>query len=481
MRMNRFFLGLGIGFFIFCIPLFWVVCEEKSENSTNRVAVIESRSLEENPPLFQKIINFDQSIWEIEGLQFQNEHLPFGFQWVSSLERSTVRSDHHLSFFGFTVLESIARFRESPDANKLKGISLLLYASSSGEENFSKEDFQKFREKIENSMNTWTGMKARDATVVTLDPDLKRKSWFKFPLRVNLDWSATEIPIEADNGDAPNRTEFQAQLLRITFSPYNGKDPLEDLARIDPNLSKTAIIKLKDLQERIQKETNGDVYLKGVPMVNQGSGEYCVVASMERLLRYYGFDIDQYEMTGFVHSRDYGTSSEDMFTALKKMGERFSLSVNDLQNFKLEDFLAEIKEYNSLAQQKKAKEIEIPKSGLIIPTEIYEEMDLNLLREVYRKRIPEKNKFGENIATTINRGAPVLWSVLLGFLENEDSRELQDKGGHLRLIIGYNFKDPKKPEIIYTDSWGAGHEHKRMSLDDAFFITRGVYTVVPDS
>jgi hypothetical protein len=46
----------------------------------------------------------------------------------------------------------------------------------------------------------------------------------------------------------------------------------------------------------------------------------------------------------------------------------------------------------------------------------------------------------------------------------------------MRLIIGYN---PNKKEILYSDSWGYGHELKRMPLDDAYTITTGLYTVDP--
>jgi hypothetical protein len=43
----------------------------------------------------------------------------------------------------------------------------------------------------------------------------------------------------------------------------------------------------------------------------------------------------------------------------------------------------------------------------------------------------------------------------------------QKSGGHLRLIIGYN---TAKGELLYTDSWGPGHDLKRMSLEDAWLM-----------
>ena len=46
----------------------------------------------------------------------------------------------------------------------------------------------------------------------------------------------------------------------------------------------------------------------------------------------------------------------------------------------------------------------------------------------------------------------------------------------MRLIIGYN---DKKNEILYTDSWGAGHELKRMPVDWAWTITHSLMYMKP--
>ena len=46
----------------------------------------------------------------------------------------------------------------------------------------------------------------------------------------------------------------------------------------------------------------------------------------------------------------------------------------------------------------------------------------------------------------------------------------------MRLIIGYN---EKNDEIIYTDSWGAGHEYKRMKTTDAYSVSMNLITIKP--
>lgn len=50
----------------------------------------------------------------------------------------------------------------------------------------------------------------------------------------------------------------------------------------------------------------------------------------------------------------------------------------------------------------------------------------------------------------------------------------ESRGGHARLIIGYNLK---KKTIIYTDSWGAMHARKTMPAADAMGMTMGRYII----
>jgi len=46
----------------------------------------------------------------------------------------------------------------------------------------------------------------------------------------------------------------------------------------------------------------------------------------------------------------------------------------------------------------------------------------------------------------------------------------------MRLIIGYN---DKTEEIIFSDSWGAGHEAKRMKMSDAYKASHGLFVLKP--
>jgi len=67
-----------------------------------------------------------------------------------------------------------------------------------------------------------------------------------------------------------------------------------------------------------------------------------------------------------------------------------------------------------------------------------------------------------------------MWSVHLGLFKEGDLP--QSGGGHMRLIIGYN---DTTNEVLFSDSWGAGHELKRINADEAWSMTSGLYGMEP--
>ncbi len=83
-------------------------------------------------------------------------------------------------------------------------------------------------------------------------------------------------------------------------------------------------------------------------------------------------------------------------------------------------------------------------------------------------------RFQREVQTHIDAGIPLLWTVQLGLIPEPGIP--QSGGGHMRLIIGYN---TKTQEILFSDSWGAGHELKRMPAADAWTITTGAMSIEP--
>jgi hypothetical protein len=105
---------------------------------------------------------------------------------------------------------------------------------------------------------------------------------------------------------------------------------------------------------------------------------------------------------------------------------------------------------------------------------IYGAMKGPVLKEARTKNKSDLSRFQREVQTHVDAGVPLLWSVQLGLIEEPGLP--QAGGGHMRLIIGYN---TKTQEILYSDSWGAGHELKRMKADDAWTITTQLVTIEP--
>ena len=101
-------------------------------------------------------------------------------------------------------------------------------------------------------------------------------------------------------------------------------------------------------------------------------------------------------------------------------------------------------------------------------------MEGAVLKEARTKNKAALIRFQHEVQNRIDAGIPLLWSVQLGLVPERGIP--QGAGGHMRLIIGYN---SKTEEILYSDSWGAGHELKKMKADDAWTITTGLMTIEP--
>jgi len=424
------------------------------------------------PPIFQSLIAFEPSIWETPSPRFALAQSRFGFKWTSVTDNNTSRSGTKLTFLEHTVYETIARFKDA----KLEEIMVLLFGRGDTQQDLSETRFQELLKGIQASMDQWVGSKGVDAAAQSSAVDITRKSWFKAPLRLDLEWSVTR---NATDPTAPldgRKIKFRAEFIRLTATSYDGKQSIAQLTKPNFQGPKTPTVRLSKLKDRIQHEGSGDIYLENIPMVDQGHKGYCVNAAAERVMRYYGLDIDQNEIAKASNTlTEGGTGSDAMVKALKQIGGKFSLVVQPLKDFNTDDFFKEKDVYNTLARKEKKKSIIVPNSGVIDIGEVYSQMDVDLLRQVRFKKTSEKTKFISDAISLIDKGAPALWSVTLGFVP-ETPKLPQASGGHMRLIIGYN---KKTSEIIYTDSWGAGHEFKRMSMDDAFFITQGLYSVLP--
>jgi len=205
----------------------------------------------------------------------------------------------------------------------------------------------------------------------------------------------------------------------------------------DWSMGKLAVgVQRMALSKNITKTNTGDVYIAGVPMVDQGAKGYCVAASCQRLLEYMQIPCDQHQIAELV-SAD-AQSGADIFVMQKSLGKidgSFKVSFKPFIN----------------------PEIYYMSNG---------------------KRRVSQRQFHLAVKEHVDKGVPLLWALELGrFPEKPElPNEGQVSGGHMRLVIGYN---ERTNEVLFTDSWGAGHELKRMAEDGAYEVTLGLYSMSP--
>ena len=234
------------------------------------------------------------------------------------------------------------------------------------------------------------------------------------------------------NPEAPAKIEF----LRMRIARKNAKGAYAAAMETRNNV----LVRVGDLPEHVKKDAKGNVYVDGVPMVDQGQKGYCVVAAVQRLFEYYGIPCDQHQLAQIAGSDPTrGTSPLVVNEELGKIDYRFNTRFEVL----------------AIASQK----------GLV-----------ELVKDKYIGDPVEERDFQKHVRRYIGYGIPLLWSLTLGVYPEEPAISLQGTGGHMRMIIGYNDKDNR---IIFSDSWGAGHEFKTMDAHDAFRATEGLYLLKP--
>ncbi len=200
-------------------------------------------------------------------------------------------------------------------------------------------------------------------------------------------------------------------------------------------------VKQSELLKNVIRQDNGDVMISNMPMVDQGDKGYCVVATVQRVFEYYGIGADMHQIAEIAKADPQkGTSTLMMAKELDEIDHRFKTSIE------------------IIAMGEPLTEVEKKREGYFVG-----------------KPVDDK-KFFRALRSSIEKGLPLLWSLELGIYPEVPQLAPQTSGGHMRLIIGYN---DNTEEIIFTDSWGAKHEAKRMKMAHCYNASRGLFLLKP--
>lgn len=316
-----------------------------------------------------------------------------------------------------------------------------------------RDEYMELMESSIDCLDNMFGVKGKVVKVSRRDSAVALKAWV-------WEWEMGVARLEcAWTGGKRN---FRGEFIRLSIGP--------DKASISKGSSEDAV-KRSDLKQNLQRdEDSRRVYIENIPMVDQGSKGYCVPASVARVFAYYGMDgVDQHALAQICSSAgEDGTSTDTMKDALEAIGRKFHIRVQSLEGKSSTDAILKlIADYNKAAKKLKKQQA--------TPMNWQEETtDAAVLLEARGNKKYTKKWLGK-LKKYIDAGIPVLWCVELGIFPEEELQS-QTSGSHMRLIIGY---DEEKSQIIYSDSWGRGHEMKAMPLKFAASITREAYVLRP--
>ena len=300
-------------------------------------------------------------LWSWSRDDFRQHAASCGFGWESNA-RDTARSVMKgLSFMDEPVLETLVRF----ESNTVSEVVLSLYNRGDAGD-IDESAFEQRMEKIDAKFKAFTGVAGKDVSPRgASSPARKDRTllWVKEQQVFLLEYAFTRTKPKAGKGSV------QPEFINLTIKKKEKTYLNAVAADIKADVTSTT------LQQRVKKNENGDVLLDAVPMVDQGQKGYCAVAAVERVMRYYGSDVNQHELAQRAETASSGgTDAASLVKALKAMGVFLGVKIKVLEDFG--DFMKVVTEYNREAKKEKSSDIIVlPRSGTIYVDTIYDRMD----------------------------------------------------------------------------------------------------------
>lgn len=326
------------------------------------------------------------------------------------------------------------------DEKKEHPASLLIVLYNKGDDgNIDKKEFNQRVKDALAALDAVCGVKGKKKNVAAKESGVKLKAWV-------WEWENGAAMLEAhDTGKG--KKDYEAEFIRLRMA--------KDAAGLERGSAADAGSR-RELLANVKRTDEGDVWIDNIPMIDQGEKGYCLPATVARIFSYYGMDgVDMHAMASMCDTvAGGGTTIGGMLEALEKIGSRFHVRVMTMKDKGKKPGPEEIVEsYNKLAKRKGKPAsrgfIGVADRDIDNALSVF---DQEILEESFPVKKAAMKKWFRPVYKSIDSGIPVLWGI----------------PGHMRLIIGYN---DAKGLIYYSDSWGAGHEKKKMSALNAYMIT----------
>ncbi len=419
---------------------------------------------------------FSQSAkWAVDDAGFFDAYGEAGFRFVDGRQFAVSSRRDRICFLKFEVFEARVYFSDEA----LSRVEVSVY--NKGDAGVKdREAFEALTGSVKAALEALTG----DSGVTGKTSNdranyvVRRQHWVKYVPNIQLEWAYVE-PHRSGGKHIP----FGAEYITVRLVPQESGGGLPVTAGGQSDFrAKNA----RTIKENVARSPQGDVRIERVPMVDQGRKGYCAAATSERVLRYYGVEIDQNQIAQLAETAAQGgTTLDGMVKAVAKVGRQFQLDKKELVfsesvgRFDQSEHAELLDAYNSAAERMQANPINWQRytdDNVLDIQAVCRAMDPAVLLAARCSQRQAMDRFVRNVIRYVDQGVPLLWSCMVGYYREEPPLEQQGVSGHIRLIVGYNMKTR---ELLYSDSWGPLHACKRLPIDQAWAMTKGVILLKP--
>lgn len=417
---------------------------------TNDTVIASSTETDLKKIPFGRFILRSSNLWDLSKQEIVNLFVTMDAKclWITVDKSVSISTADRIRIGNHKSYETIMRFKD----DRLSELRMSLYNRDDAGE-MSENDFKKKMDSVIQTIDEISHVQGQDISKlnVSLDPDLKTIVWVAEPTAIRLDYATND-----EKGEFANLTLSKGN-KSVTPESLGGAHAVS----IDPQV----------LQAHVKTNAAGDFWVE-IPMLSSVNEAYCGPVTLERIFRYYGLDISEYEVAKMVHKKTgQGVDPSFLFKQIQSIRAPLGIHAVSLKQWDMDETIKIFDEYNELAKKVKKPSLRMPDEDFNIDI-VYAQMDLETFLASRRKHEAEIKQLMATVSERIRMGAPICWGVMLG-LVNEEPKGPHIVHGHLRIIIGFN---EKTSEILYTDSWGYRHELKRMSLANAYAITLHMFS-----
>ncbi|MGJ8724309.1 MAG: C39 family peptidase [Roseibacillus sp.] len=216
---------------------------------------------------------------------------------------------------------------------------------------------------------------------------------------------------------------------------------------------KVELIKDSDLKakliENVMHESNGDVLIQNIPMVDQGPKGYCAPATFERAMRYMEVPADMYLLATAATSEGGGTNTTLLAETSKRIIRSKARKVREL----------ELQDDFEISKLKKYIDKGVPVLWQMCSLTPYNELANRRTKE--RSETEDFAVWAEDIAKEAESVVPQVENV--------------EANHHICMVVGYN---EVTNEVGVSDSWGPRYELRWVHVDIARAVTsRGGFVI----